>query len=165
MLLCVLSFQNLVSLTEGGRSICWADEKKELVDKVLKNVLSEDSIALSPLMESEVRLDVPPTSVLSRPLTNSLSARSCSTSSLLNLPDSSAHNLSPLKFDLDSTVVLERCHTPTPLDATVVIEPSCTLSVGHGKMVAPDSEPKNVFEVAEINFKVIQKIVNLIMYE
>jgi len=55
-------FNNMVTLVEGGRGVCWADQKEE--PKETPTCPLPESVILSPLTESDVRLDVPPSSVL-----------------------------------------------------------------------------------------------------
>ena len=52
----------MVTLVEGGRGVCWADQKEE--PKETPTCPLPESVILSPLTESDVRLDVPPSSVL-----------------------------------------------------------------------------------------------------
>lgn len=118
-------FNNLVGLVEGGRSICWADQKedggkgvseqeqKEAAEEVLGRV--KETLTLSPLVESDVRLDVPPTSVLCT------SRTSHSRASYVVVPAKSAAFSAPASplppappSTLDATVVLQT----TNLDST-----------------------------------------------
>ena len=121
----MVSAQNLVGLVEGGRSICWADQKedggkgvseqeqKEAAEEVLGRV--KETLTLSPLVESDVRLDVPPTSVLCT------SRTSHSRASYVVVPAKSAAFSAPASplppappSTLDATVVLQT----TNLDST-----------------------------------------------
>ena len=51
-------------MVEGGRGVCWADQKEETMKDEAPNHLFYDGVTLSPLVESNLHLDVPPSSVL-----------------------------------------------------------------------------------------------------
>lgn len=49
-------------MVEGGRGVCWADQKEEAREE--SSLTCPEGVTLSPLTEADVRLDVPPSSVL-----------------------------------------------------------------------------------------------------
>ncbi len=51
-------------MVEGGRGVCWADQKEETLKDETTNHLLNDGVTLSPLTESNLHFDVPPSSVL-----------------------------------------------------------------------------------------------------
>lgn len=52
-------------MVEGGRGVCWADQKEEILKEETTVTLNE-GVVMSPLTESN-HLDVPPSSVLRHP--------------------------------------------------------------------------------------------------
>lgn len=50
-------------MVEGGRGVCWADQREETL-RDENNPTFNDGVTLSPLTESNLHLDVPPSSVL-----------------------------------------------------------------------------------------------------
>ena len=52
----------MVAVVEG-RGVCWADQKEETTREEI-NPFFSDNVTLSPLTESNLHLDVPPSSVL-----------------------------------------------------------------------------------------------------
>lgn len=56
-------FNSLVAMVEGGRGVCWADQKEETL-RDENNPTFNKGVTLSPLTESNLHLDVPPSSVL-----------------------------------------------------------------------------------------------------
>lgn len=52
----------MVAIVEG-RGICWADQREEILREEFNPSLN-DNVTLSPLTESNLHLDVPPSSVL-----------------------------------------------------------------------------------------------------
>lgn len=89
-------------MVEGGRGVCWADQKETKDESV---VACSEAVALSPLTESDVRHDVPPSSVLRR----------------LPVPEPSA----PLSSSLDATVVLHSVDLDSTFDVNVApVEPA-----------------------------------------
>ena len=88
-----------MSAIEGGRGVCWADQKEEPKEDAYP-VISE-TVILSPLTESDVRLDVPPVSVLSQTRLAAILSDENPTTSVQTT-------------NLDSTIVLR----PAELDVT-----------------------------------------------
>lgn len=84
-------------MVEGGRGVCWADQREE-TSKEDTHLPFNDGVVLSPLAESNLHLDVPPSSVLLH--------TEC-------LPSGSADGNKP-STNLDETVVLQ----PACLDVT-----------------------------------------------
>lgn len=58
-------------MVEGGRGVCWADQKEEIL-KEESTVTLNGGVVMSPLAESNVHLDVPPSSVLCHPQTTTV---------------------------------------------------------------------------------------------
>lgn len=84
-------------MVEGGRGVCWADQKEETLKDESTNHLLNDGVTLSPLTESNLHFDVPPSSVL---------RQTQFTPAIVNEPVASTN--------LDETVVLQS----TGLDVT-----------------------------------------------
>ena len=171
-----------MALVEGGRSICWADQKEEV--KVDSGVNHCESVTLSPIVESDVRLDVPPVSVLvSRPSTSSLRpsagiSRMNSTAALrtdeidlnatVSIPQSRATVSRFLGVaDLNSTVSLHNGKSSTMhVDADDL---NSTVSLSHGKassrldstVVISASDLDHTFSVTDCDVEPLEPVLKV----
>ena len=87
---------------EGGRGVCWADQKEGLKEDVFPAF--SETVVLSPLTESDVRLDVPPVSVLSQNRLASI------------LSDEKPLEGPSVQTNLDSTIVLRSAELDVTFD-------------------------------------------------
>ena len=95
-------------MVEGGRGVCWADQKEAI--KGEKALTCPEGVTLSPLTESDVRLDVPPSSVLlchTRPAPVMLQE---------------ADDTQTMSSKLDATVVLHSVDLDSTFDVNHVVE-------------------------------------------
>lgn len=104
----------MVTLVEGGRGVCWADQKEE--PKETTACPMPESVILSPLTESDVRLDVPPTSVLFQSHRSSYRKEDISSAS-------SVSSVSSVPSSLDATVVLQPADLDATFDAASISDP------------------------------------------
>jgi len=120
-------FNNMVTLVEGGRGVCWADQKEE--PKETSTCPPPESVLLSPLTESDVRLDVPPKSVLFQP----------------HRPSYRTEDAPTAPSSLDATVVLQ----PADLDATFDAAATSEFHQ-HPKVAVPSTEAISSMPLADL---------------
>lgn len=97
-------------MVEGGRGVCWADQKEEIL-KEEANLPFNDGVVLSPLTESDLHFDVPPSSVLRHTQYHSIATETVSST------------------NLDETVVLQSTALDVTFDMNAAPAESTYLSV------------------------------------